>query len=365
MEGTQNTPYVQVILIRHAEAISNVLTDKDGIGGCDLTLSQLQAVSKHLSQNTEPDVEVRCGDFLPDGLTQFGIDQAKDSVQLAVKANGGRIPNVYYVACSLLSRAIQTAQLLMDAFDRVDEEGILCHPGLNELTGWPQDHEACNDDEGHRKYIMLSGGNTDAGKIIKEEHFDTTGCALFDGSSVRRLSPPPLEAPSKESMKKSVQEARQWLQGLAAKALKKHQEAQLPGPARIVVITHGGSQQFLTEKRYCNYTTSPGHSGLQWAGTSAQRNLDVTLCTFDQHRLVELPYDQEFSQLFGKHYRCMEREKLTREWPKDEDQEADHIKFIRDSFEETKNMDKEVVDSLFSWVGVDHFLSSTAGTQNS
>ncbi|KAF4498624.1 hypothetical protein FAGAP_5210 [Fusarium agapanthi] len=362
MEGTQNTPYVQVVLIRHAEAISNVLTDEDGIGGCELTMSQLQAVSKHLSQNTEPDMKVKCGDFLPDGLTQFGMCQVRDFVQLAIKE--GRIPNVYYVACSLLSRAIQTAQLLMDGLDMVDDGGILCHPGLNELTGWPQDHEACTDDKGYRRYILLSGGNTDPGKIVKEEIINTTGCALFDGSSLGRPSTLPLEAPSKEAIKERVQDARHWLQELAAQALKKHQEAQRPGPARIVVITHGGHQQFLTENRYCNYTVSPGHSGLKWAGSSAQRNLDVNLYRFDKHRLVELPYDLEISRLFGKHYRCMERERMTREWPKNEVQEADHMEFIRSSFEETAQLDKEVVDSVFSWVGVDHFLKSIAGTQN-
>ncbi|KAF4414579.1 hypothetical protein FACUT_14160 [Fusarium acutatum] len=364
MEGTQNIPYVEVVLIRHAEAVSNVSTDKDGIGGCELTISQLQAVSKHLSKNTEPDMKFRSGNFLPDGLTQFGIRQVRDFVQLAVKAHKGQIPNVYFVACSLLSRAIQTAQLLMGALDMVDEGGILCHPGLRELTGWPQDHEACTDDKGDRRYIMLSGGNTDPGKIIKEENIDTTGCALFDGSSLSGRSVPSLEAPSKESIEKRVQDARQWLQKLAAQALRKHQEAQLPGPARIVVITHGGNQQFLTENRYCNYTMSPGHSELKWAGSSAQRNLDVNLYRFDKHRLVELPHNLEFSRLFGKHYRCMEREKMTREWPKSEDQEADHTEFIRNSFEETAKLDKEVVDSIFSWVGVDNFLTSIAGTRN-
>ncbi|KAF5963512.1 hypothetical protein FBULB1_13347 [Fusarium bulbicola] len=359
MEGTQNIPYVEIVLIRHAEAISNVLTDEDGIGGCELTMSQLQAVSKQLSQNTEPDLKVKCGDFLPDGLTQFGMSQVRDFVQLAIKE--GRIPNVYYVACSLLSRAIQTAQLLKDGLDMVDDGGILCHPGLNELTGWPQDHEAWTDDKGYRRYILLAGGKTDPGKIVKEEIINTAGCALFDGSSLGRPSPPPLEAPSKEAIKEQVQDARQWLEELAAQALKKHQEAQRPGPARIVVITHGGYQQVLTENRYCNYTVSP--DGLKFAGTSSQRNLDVNLYRFDEHRLVELPYDEEISRLFGKHYRCMEREKMTREWPKNEVQEADHMDFIRSSFEETANLDKEVVDSVFSWVGVDHFLASIAGTQ--
>ncbi|PNP78857.1 hypothetical protein FNYG_07722 [Fusarium nygamai] len=360
----ESIPYVEVVLIRHAEAVSNVSTDNNGIGGCELTISELQAVSKRLSQNIEPDIKFRSGNFLPDGLTKFGICQVRDFVQLAIKAHKGRIPNVYYVASSLLSRAIQTAQLLMDALDMVDEGGILCHPGLGELTGWPQDHEACTDDKGYRRYIMLSGGNTDPGKIIKEELINTTGCALFDGSPLSRLSTPPLEAPSKESIEKRVQDARQWLEKLAAQALKKHQEAQRPGPARIVVITHGGYQQFLTENRYCNYIASPGHSGLKWAGSSAQRNLDVNLYRFDEHRLVELPYNLEFSRLFGKHYRCMEREKMTREWPKNEDQEADHLEFIRNSFEETANLDREVVDSIFSWVGVDNFLTSIANTRD-
>ncbi|KAF5549548.1 hypothetical protein FNAPI_7995 [Fusarium napiforme] len=360
----ENIPYVEVVLIRHAEAVSNVSADNNGIGGCELTISELQAVSERLSQNIESDIKFRTGDFLPDGLTQFGISQVRDFVQLAIKANKGRIPNVYYVACSPLSRAIQTAQLLMDGLDMVDEGGILCHPGLGELTGWPQDFEARTDDKGYRRYIMLAGGNTDPGKIVKEELINTAGCSLFDGSSWSPPSTPPLEAPSKESLKKRVQDARQWLQELAAQALKKHQEAQLPGPARIVAITHGGNMQFLTENRYCDYTVSPGHSGLKWAGTSAQRNLDVNLYRFDEHRLVELPYNVEFSRLFGKHYRCMERERLTREWPKNEDQEADHIEFIRNSFEETARLDKEVCDSIFSWVGVDNFLTSIAGTQD-
>ncbi|KAF5560230.1 phosphoglycerate mutase family [Fusarium phyllophilum] len=364
MEATQNIPYVEIVLVRHAEAISNVATDNGGIGGQELTISQLQAVSKHLSQKTEPDIKVKIGDFLPDGLTQFGMGQVRDFVQLVTKTPEGRIPNVCYVACSPLSRAIQTAQLLKPALDMVDGGGIICHPGLTEVTGWPQDYEPCTDDKGYRRYILIAGGNTDPGKIIKEELVDTTGCALFDGSSLSQLPGPIPKTPSKESIEKRVQDARQWLQKLAAQALKKHQEAQLPGPARIVVITHGGFQQFLTENRYCNYVTSPDHSGLKFAGTSAQRNLDVNLYRFDEHRLVELPYDEEFSQLFGKHYRCMEREKMTREWPKYEIQEADHLAFIRDSFEETENLDKEVVDSIFSWVGVDHFLTSTAGTQD-
>jgi broad specificity phosphatase PhoE len=362
--GTKNIPYVEIVLIRHAEAVSNLLTDNNGIGGCELTISQLQAVSKPLSQKIEPDIKFKSGKFLPDGLTQFGICQVRDFVQLAIEANNGRIPNVYYVASSPLSRAIQTAQLLMDAFDMADEGGILCHPGLGEVTGWLQDHEACTDDKGYRRYILISGGNTDPGKIIKEELINTAGCALFDGSSWSRPPTPPLEAPPKESIEKRVQDARQWLQKLAAQAFQKHQEAQRPGPARIVVITHGGNQQFLTENRYCDYAMSPGHSGLKWAGATAQRNLDVNLCRLDEHRLVELPYNLEFSRLFGKHYRCMERERMTREWPKNEDQEADHMEFIRNSFEETAKLDKEVVDSIRSWVGVDNFLTSIAGTQD-
>lgn len=398
---------VHILLLRHAEAVSNVAVhpgpEGSDLDGLNLTMPQLQALAAHLLGTTDNAVAaapaITLGDCLPDGLTQHGLDTAADWVDAVTDHGTRRMENVYALVSSPLTRAVQTLDAVQQAFDGPFRDAcrrrgsvgggsnlsppiIYCHPGIMEATSWVQDipalaTEGKKDGIKTATYIKIAGGRDDApGRVLGEETVDLSHTVWPDGV--------PLEWTTAEGRKRGLRagpklyeieegarRARVWLRECAKKVLIAHQSAGRTGNPRIVVCLHGGIVNFLTQRWYCAFERDDDEEeddededdtacGWRWRTSTTLRNLEANVYTFlapdeNEARMTELEPSEAYAELLGKHYRHMASGAAS--YGSLVDQKAEHWRFIQESVLDVRSFGDDVLDALVNWRGAADLLA--------
>lgn len=380
---------VHIVCQRHAEAVSNVAVPEspNGIDPRVLTWEGLRDMVVELNGSARPSVRLKYGTYLPDGLTQYGLDASQSFVDDVV-TGGGKLDNVYMLTSSTLTRAIQTLQVTQDACNLVGplhrfehqadgsfgpKAGIYCHTGIQEATPWPQDFPPLTEEKGAALYIKIAGGKgANAGTILGEEEVDLSNAIWVDGDGndgvasearMRAITEPP----DIELVKEMTKRTRVWLRDCARKVLEIHQREGREGTPRIVVCLHGGIINFLMQKWHCQFTKDSDSMEWRWAGSAGIRNLEVFVCKFksltdEEAELEELDKDDYYEDVLGRYYRHMASdESLVYKNPDgtDLDQVAEHWKFIERTAREVQTVaekQEKVVEALVNWKGARNFL---------
>lgn len=306
---------VHVLFQRHGQAISNIVDfDIPGIEGETVTSAQLHDIARTGRGY------LRTGVYLPDGLTQFGLDMSKVFVD-SVVGNGIRLDNVYMLVSSPLTRCFQTLQANRPAFQLVGpfngsdggNGAVFCHPGLQEATPWPQDFPAAVKKVNGQKtisYVNVVGGNSPGcGRVLGETEVDVTQMIWADNvpnkwETLEARFKAATELPSLSDIEEAVQEGRVWLRDMAKKVLDAHLRDGQLGTPKMVVCIHGGIINFITQDWHCNYVkNSNGDWG--WRGSAALKNLEVVVYAFESltdkdARLVEVEMDEYYARTLGK-----------------------------------------------------------------
>ena len=378
---TVNISEGHLVLIRHAEAISNVIGPDDGLDARTMTFSDLKELAVELQNSAHLKSEIRYGTYLPDGLTQTGLEQVQSFVNEVTGEGQRKIDNVYMVGASPLTRACQTIMGILPAFDLVGpmrstgqnaRSRIYCHPGGEEATPWPQDFPSKRDDKGIASYLKVKGGKeADCGKILGEEKVDLSGTTwppseenkyLTDNDLMTALS----VVPTAQQIEEATKRCRLWLRECMATIIEEHQRQNREGPPRIIFATHGGIRHFLTKRWYCDFRKDES-GNWRWKGSSALKNMEVNVLTFtslsdSEADLEELEWDPSYRDMFGKYYRHMGSDQSLIYIQPDGtivDQKSEHMKFIERISGEVRAtvLEQEpVVRALLGWKGASQFL---------
>ncbi|KAM7182794.1 hypothetical protein V8F33_014012 [Rhypophila sp. PSN 637] len=408
---------VHIIFQRHGQAVSNIVDfESDGVNPQELSMSQLHSLAKGRTGY------LQLGIYLPDGLTQFGLDASKTFIN-DVTQNGAIAPldNVYMLVSSPLTRAFQTIEGNAPAFNLVgpfntDSDShppkIYLHPGLQEATTWPQDFPALvNPSTKTISYLNLHGGST-AGKkglLTQETILPTSNLIWPDSGSSSAPGPAfstfqdpdsrlaaSLSTPALPEIESQVREARLWLREKCREVALLHRASGRSGTPKIVVCLHGGIINFVTQKWYCNVVpgSHPSDETVKWIwkGSAKLGNLECVVYRFpsssssqggstgiesDEAAIEEVPVEEakEEREFLGKYYRHMSSEKGIR----DEDyvrvdgslvnQKRGHWEFILTKARDVQRFGQErpdVLEALVNWRGVDDFLErySEGGGKN-
>ncbi|KFA67235.1 hypothetical protein S40285_09440 [Stachybotrys chlorohalonatus IBT 40285] len=373
-----------LILLRHAEAISNVIGPTEGLNPETMTLSELTALAGGLQHGDNVATHIRHGVYLPDGLTQSGLQQIQEFVDHVTDGGNCKIDNVYMIASSPLTRACQTATGISPACDLIGsrylpeqqkEGNIYCHPGVIEATTWPQDFPALRDDKGFAWYFNVKGGNeADAGKILCEKKVDLSRTVWPASEDHKWLTVDDRTAalqasPDREEITEMARRCRVWLRACMMAIMEEHETEKREGSPRILLALHGGIRHFLTKKWYCSFTK--GDSGRWvWAGSSALKNMELNVYTFnsltdEEADLEELDWSVDYVGDFGKYYRHMASDSSLVYKASDGtiiDQEAEHWNFIERVAGEVqataeKKQLRAVIVPFLIWKGASNFLS--------
>ncbi|KAK8859494.1 hypothetical protein PGQ11_010228 [Apiospora arundinis] len=306
---------VNVIIVRHGEAVSNV----------------------------------RSGEWRSDGLTDFGIKATQDF------ARHMEIKNVYSFVSSQSIRSIQTVQIIENELTTrantranvaVNRPNIHYHPDFRELTDWPHDQPINMQ---HREdmsytYEKLCGGSGEDSETL-------TGKQVVDlnDSGCQAMSHTLDLFPHREYLKNRVKKARIWLREIVKEALAYHRRNRIYGRPTIVLVCHGGFlNPFLGEYR-CDFTRSQNSENWEWASSTTLRNLDAVVYSFasltdPDAQLVEQEKSDEWSEVLGQHYRHLGSE---RKCGGDVNHEREYWRFLERAAERVRNQDKLLLNRLF------------------
>lgn len=315
---------VHIIFQRHGQAISNIVDfDNPGINTEHMTMSQLHTLARTKTGY------LQTGIYLPDGLTQFGLDASKTFVD-AVTPNG-KLDNVYMLVSSPLTRAFQTIQGNAPAFNLVgplhtaspatldpdfpfpqntpsiSKMKIYVHAGLQEATTWPQDFPPLiNTSTNTVSYLNTHGGSVTGKKgllttetTLPVNHLiwpdrNSSSCPGLPQSTwqspTERMARV-LSTPSLPEIEEQVRQSRVWLREAATKVALLHRASGRRGTPRMVVCLHGGIVNFVTQRWYCDVVANPdyncsgdgdGSNGQKWLwkGSAKLGNLECVVYRF-------------------------------------------------------------------------------------
>jgi broad specificity phosphatase PhoE len=373
---------VDIILIRHAEAISNIRLEAEGVNGVIASLTDIKSLAEIALDSSRPGPMVKSGVYLPDGLTQYGVDATTKFVKAVGRGGMRKLENVYRLVSSPLTRSIQTLEKIADAFQLVGplhaqnscNRKIYCHPGIREATNWPQDLPPLVDGRRIASYIKIAGGfGSNAGIVLGEEHVDFSAVVLPDCMGDENVT---LQAristlmayPSLESIEERVKEFRIWLRECAVEALEIHQREKRQGTPRVVVCLHGGIINFLTQNWYCDFKRDTDSGEWVWSGSGALGHLQANVYKFeslmdDEAKLKESPYNNYYARILGNYYRHMAGDDgLLYKNPNGTfiDQKYEHWRFIERVGKEVKTSvirREKVMEILLKWQGAQNFLA--------
>ncbi len=85
----------------------DILEPCEGFDMKSLTLARLQQMAKELTCSTGTSIQVRSGAYLPDGLTQHGLDAARTFVDDVTNGGESQLGNVYMLGCTGLTRTFR------------------------------------------------------------------------------------------------------------------------------------------------------------------------------------------------------------------------------------------------------------------
>ncbi len=378
---------VHIVLIRHAEAISNVkLPAPDGT---ILSMDQLNELAGDLKASMiGVDARLEANFGLPDGLTQHGLHQADVFVD-DVTQGGGKLDNVYMLASSPLTRAYQTIVRIQKAFgfsgrpdftepSELDHPTIHVHSGIKESSLFPQDlppmFKGNEGGEGDRiaSYVVLAGGRNDPGRVLGEQEVDFTRAKWEDGpAALERWNTPQARLdtlrapPSLQQVEEGVKNFRLFLRESAATILREHTLRGREGIPKIVVCLHGGIINFLTQRWSCVFKhTKPDQ--WTWKYSTMLRNLDVCVFAFssmmdEDAELQEVDRScAYYVEKLGKHYRHLHTEEDFAV-PDQVFQKAQHWSFIERSADLIPAGPPAELEALLTWKGAEDFQSRFPG----
>ncbi|KAK4177303.1 hypothetical protein QBC36DRAFT_327329 [Triangularia setosa] len=378
---------VHIIFQRHAESVSEIPPNLDYP-----PLDSLQDLENIVERKVET---VQTGVFLPDGLTETGAQTCLDFVRHVPS----KLDNVYLLASSPLTRAIESIQGLGPSFQLVGpyhsprggpelnsrrpralETSIYVHPGLMEPLNSPAHIPGTatfRDDDPSRRYVTFlraKGGKEEDGLVIlNEQEVDITRMVWpddvdhmwqSDKDRIRVVT----DIPNLASIETSAREARIWLRDWAAKVLAVHQAHGRPGIPRIVVCTHGGMLNFLTQEWHTDHQQRPSDGRWEFRSPTVLKHLEATVWTFESGTdadavLKELPRTDSgyYTRTLGQYYRHLGDDRSRTYLDpdgSDVDQKAAHFQSIED-------VSTEVCDFGGRWWTTLKILTTWTGLENS
>lgn len=385
---------VHIVFQRHAESSHNIRNPN----APDLTLSDLQGLVRAVSNPTISPRRVNTGQYIPNGLTQFGVNSSHEFVNLV---GSDKLDNVYMLASSPLNRAVQGLQITANglnltgqlhqarhASSRDDKSpAIYVHPGLAEATCWPQDLPPLTQEvelEDIASYIKIVGGkgSHDAFNIVGEEHINFSSviwpsedaCNGNNGLEQRMSA---LFTPANlEVIEERCRSTRIWLRDCAKAVLEIHRKEGRQGTPRIFVSIHGGTINFITESFYCGFRRSAENQEWRWVSAAALQHLEINVYTFvesddDTAQLKEIAWDPEYAQKLGKFYRQMANDmslvhkKLDGTLINHKDGYWEFLQRVSRGMQEIGSIERHALEALVSWTGVRDFLSRDNGISGS
>ncbi|KAJ4176674.1 hypothetical protein NW767_015361 [Fusarium falciforme] len=332
---------VDLILVRHEEAISNVDSPhEEAIDIKTISESEARDLMKTLHDGTGDSLQkfrIDCGDFYPDALTEEGKARASQGLPTPVD-------NVYIIISTSCLRGIQTAGHVSESFrlvgSRSTKDGNLllhCDNRIREATNWPQDHAPVTWTENGRtyaSYIRVRGGEgTNAGEVLGLDKFDLTNTTWFGNSpsgfsSMDGLMNALKNPRSLGEVEKGVDGFLKDLHSTAQDIAKEHHRSKRGGVPKIVIVMHGGIFSLIRRKWTCNCQWDSADSAWKWAGSSVLRNGDISVYKFHSsgpdHPLVEVAWDESYKEAFGCRYRNLTRECEDGTLRIPDDSEVDH-----------------------------------------
>ncbi|KAH7175845.1 hypothetical protein EDB81DRAFT_771214 [Dactylonectria macrodidyma] len=360
---------MDVVLVRHAQAISNVVVESNE-GGIDFINMEHGALIRLLeavnaSRDKFPLLTAKYGVYLPDGLTKEGQNSCEGFVESAREDPSNKL-EVHRVYSSHLTRAVETAMRAIDKFNALDcHEGQPCiqtHSSIEEATNWPQDNQSPTL---KASYILLQGGKgDDAGNVLGEITTDLSAvtCRVNDknilNSPETRLHSLKV-TPDFEACEEHAAGFRKWLYGQRETITRQWKAAGREGIPRVVVFLHGGIFNMLVGKWYCSYTRDDESSDWKWNGSTVLRNLEAAVFRFnsdDDATLEEVPRNAEYERIFGKYYRHLGMVEYTNPDGTVVDQRQGHKDFLERTAAEVLGVVTEkplMMQALMNWTGAD------------
>lgn len=327
-------PLIDIVFFRHLMSTSNTVAPDGVVGQPFLRLSSEQVVKWAWDDvNAGTAQGVKRGEYLWDGLTKNAIDKTK-----ALHKIWDNIPDVHLVMSSPLTRAIQTANLVFS------NHTLWVHECFQEATSWPQDFQACwyrDHGKAYTSYLQLQGGDgKDRGHIVRREKVDVTNAFFLsrdktDDTRDQRLRTV-LAAPTLEELEQHGAEARALIYDVAKKLHRQHNdgktEAQSTG--KLVVVTHGGSLNFITNDFCCDFSRDNDKSEWKWKTSSGMKHGDAVVYRFkptadDKYKLVEKPETKLYRDALGDKYRVLKDQRREFKNPDGSvvDHKAEYMKF--------------------------------------
>ncbi|KAH7157781.1 hypothetical protein B0J13DRAFT_542722 [Dactylonectria estremocensis] len=361
---------MDVVLVRHAQAISNVEAhgNEDGIDFIKMKHEPLVRLLKAVSAHPDaiPAPKAKYGVYLPDGLTKHGQDACEGFVQSARKDPSKKL-QVHRIYSSHLTRAVESAVRASDKFTALDcHEGKPCiqsHSSIEEATNWPQDNQSPTL---NASYILLQGGRgSDAGNILRETTMDLSvvTCRVNDkhilNSPETRLHSLKV-TPDFEACEKHAAGFRKWLYGQRETVTQQWKAAGREGIPRVVVFLHGGIFNMLVGKWYCTYKRKNESSDWEWASSTVLRNLEAAVFRFNSDEdatLEEVPRDAEYEKIFGTYYRHLGVVEYTNPDGTVVDQRQGHKDFLERTAAEVLGVVTEkplLMQAMMNWTGAEH-----------
>ncbi|KAK4198943.1 hypothetical protein QBC40DRAFT_282784 [Triangularia verruculosa] len=363
ISSTPDISDVHIIFQRHAEAASELPPNP-----AFPPLDSLRDIENLLDGVTEA---VQTGAFLPDGLTTAGARTCLDFNEEVPD----RVANVYLLASSPLTRAIETLQGVCSTYELVGpfhtpqggpeidlvrrrrgvESNIYLHPGLMEVTKSPADipgTHTVREDDLEREYVVflrLKGGPAgDALTVLNEQEVDVSRVVWPEGvenvwESNDDRNKAVTEVPDLAAIEDAAREARIWLRDWAARVLAIHQEQGREGTPRIVVSAHGGALNFLSQQWHTDHRQRASDGQWEFHSPTVLKNLEAAVFTFvsasdDDAVLKELPRSEAsyYDRTLGPFYRHLGDDPSRVYLNPDNsvvDQKAAHFEFIQKSSE--------------------------------
>ena len=324
-----------MLVVRHAQCPSNIYRpDISGIGGPDLSHSDLEKLSRFVcGQSSEP-CTVNNGDNLPDGLTHHGRLSASTWIETS-----GHTIGIDFVVTSGLGRAVETALLVMVLLVVADKR-IWSHPGLKEHTVWPQDQIPVGKSRVH--YFEVAGGEKSPCEVLGERTIDWTNVTWPEDCAPSELSTLPV-ARSLEDIDAERTKALSWIREHAREVWSQRDPTEQHKEVTVLLISHSGVMSRML--------------GVQ---PSEIPNLAVYYCELvgQTPELVHVEAPSKFKDTFGVHY-C--RANTIRDL-----QARDEIQreLITRSAKESKQLGVGMFSWMSNWPGSQNFLDNQASRKS-
>lgn len=331
-------PLFDIVLVRHLKSVSNTVTPKKAEARHLLYMTPEQLVQwAYHDVNNGTAGPIRRGEFMWDGLTEHSIDQTREIAKIWAK-----LPGVKGVLASMLTRAIQTANLIFPSHVTFVDDALI------EGTNWPHDYPGLwylEDGQPYVSYIQLKGGDgPDCGTPVKrvkvkmDNAFPVNGQLLQD--ITEDITPEEmqkvlagrmviaLEMPTQEALEARAEKARRVIWALA-KRLQRHFKnvTEDISKCKLVVVVHGGFLNFITRDFNCGFKRENEQQDWEWNKSCVLKNGDAIVYRFqptedDKFRLVEKPEDPEYRKVLGDHYKVLAN--MDREYRNPDGEVLDH-----------------------------------------